>query len=171
MTDQSITPSAEFHTRIAETEAVLTRGLESGDRMLATAANPAAELAAAGYDIPADTVAEFNAMFALTTGPELLTARQAIEKGLDTWPSFKCSACTVLCWGVAAAFVALGAAAAGTLTVGSSVVLTLAGLVGCSTAAALIFLQTLIPLIAKGVAAVVGAICIWTGTCTKADLA
>jgi len=170
MTDMTIAPSDEFHARIAQAETILTRGLDSGERMLAQSANPAADLAEAGYDIPAGTEAEFNAMFSLTTAPELMNARQAIEQGLDTWPSFKCSGCTVVCWGVAAAFVALGAAAAGTLTGGSAVVVSLAGLVGCSTAAALLFLQTLVPLIAKGVAAVAAAICLWTGTCTQADL-
>ena len=169
MTELTITPSAEFEARLAEATAFLTRGLDSGRNMLSSAANPAAEIAAAGYDIPEESWDEFNTMFALTTGPELLSARAAIEQGLDTWPSFKCSGCTIICWAVGLAIVGVGAAVVATLGPEAGVVTSLASLVGCSAEAALAFLQAVIPKIAAGVAAVVAAICIWTHACTEAD--
>jgi hypothetical protein len=170
VTDEVVVPGKEFEARLAEAESFLTRGLDSGKNMLFAASSPAEEATAAGFDVPAGSAAEFNALFASNIAPRLVTARQAIEKGVYTWPSLKCSACSVACWGVAVAIVGVGAAAAGSLTATSGVVVSLASLVGCSSAAALTFLQSIVPLIAKGVAAVVAAICLWTQTCTQADL-
>lgn len=171
MTELTITPGKSFEEQIAAAEAFLTRGLETGENMLTTAQSPAQEARAAGFDIPEGSEAAFDEMFATEIAPKLVAARTAIERGVETWPSLKCSSCVLVCWAVGVAIVGLGTAAAGSLTAGSSVVVSLANLVGCSPGAALAFLKTVIPLIAKGVRVVVGAICIWTQTCTKADLA
>jgi hypothetical protein len=109
-------------------------------------------------------------MFATVIAPDIGAARLAAERNLDTWPSLKCSACTVVCWGVAVAIVAVGAAAVASLSTTSPVVVSLAATVGVTAKAALAFIATLTTAISRGAAAVVGAICIWAGTCTAADL-
>ena len=68
-----------FETRLADAEAFLSRGLDTGTGMLGMAANPAAEAVAAGYDIPDDTVEAFNAVFAEEIAPRLIAARKAVE--------------------------------------------------------------------------------------------
>lgn len=162
--------SPEFHARLAEAEAFLLGNISEENILMGAQANPAAATRAAGFEVPAEYETEFNEMFAITIAPDLAMAKAAMDKGLDTWPSLKCGACQVTCFVVAGAIVAVGAAALGGLTTGSSCVVGLAQLVGCSAQAALTFITSLGATIAKGVGAVVAAICVWASICTAKDL-
>lgn len=162
--------SPEFHARLAEAEAFLLGNISDDKMLLGAQANPAAATRAAGFEVPAEYENEFNEMFAITIAPDLAMAKAAMEKGLDTWPSLKCGACQVTCYVVAAAIVAAGTAALSSLTASSSCVVALAKLVGCAAKTALTFITGLGTAIAKGVGAVVAAICVWASICTAKDL-
>jgi len=81
------------------------------------------------------------------------------------FPSLKCAACKVSSYAVAGLIVAAGAAALSYLTVGSSIVIALAGIAGVSLEAALAFAVTLGGVVSGGVGKVVEAICEWVGVC------
>ncbi|MEJ8560638.1 hypothetical protein QTO30_04925 [Yoonia sp. GPGPB17] len=115
--------------------------------------------------MPEEFESEFNDMFAVTIMPDLAMAKSSLEQELLSWPSAKCSACTIVVWAVAGAIVVVGGVALASLTTTSGCVVALAQLVGCTAKVALLFIQGLGAYVAKGVSEVAGAICTWTGAC------
>ncbi|KQI72462.1 hypothetical protein AN191_05365 [Loktanella sp. 5RATIMAR09] len=161
----TIEPSPDFHAQIAKAEAFLMGSVKEEQTLLGMQADPAAATRAAGFDIPGQFESEFNKMFAVTIAPDLALARASLEKGLLSWPSAKCSACSIVVWAVAGAIVVVGGVALASLTTSSGCVVALAQLVGCSAKVALLFIQGLGTYVAKGVTDVAHAICTWTGAC------
>ena len=160
-----VATSAEFQARIAQTEAFMLKGAEKELGAAVTPADAVAYFRAGGYEIPEAYQADFEAMYAVTIAPDLALIHAAARGELDTWPSLKCSACQVTCFVVAGLIFAVGTSALGGLTTSSACVTALAELVGCTAQVALAFIKTLGDYMLKGVAAVVNAICVWTGTC------
>ncbi len=127
--------------------------------------DPASVFAEAGISVPPETRDAFNVHVAMTTGPAFVAMAAQGPLALMAWPSLKCSACTIACWGIGVVVIGIGAAAIATLTVSSPVVLSLASFAGVSAAAALAFVKTVAPLIALGIAAVANKICEWCEAC------
>lgn len=138
--------------------------------------SPSAYFKSQGIEIPGGREADFDQFF-LTKHARVVShaalhakAGQLPEDAVHelqalAFPSFKCAACSVGAYSVAALIVAVGVAGLASLTVASGPVVALAAFAGVSEGVALAFIVTLGAAVAKGVAAVVEAICDWTGAC------
>lgn len=165
-----------MHEPLRVANAAIRSALTDAGKARSLDSDPARYFRESGIDIPPELDGEFNQMFRETQPRLLQHARLHAEAGqfsdealvqleVLAFPSFACAACSVGAFSIAAVIVALGAAGLAALTPEAAVVVALAAFAGVSAEVALAFIATLGTVVAGGVAAVVKAICGWTGAC------